>query len=421
SRYSPAAVCEGLDQVEAAPAPCVVMGKPVEIAATRNAMASKMTEEQKEEFMRENFNEVLKEILRVYWTKGGIVGKLAAVDDEGHPLPLCMGAKEADEMVDSPVYIRGDLKNPSDDAKRGVPALFGMNSAPADDGESGRLALAHWLTDVDHPLTARVMANRVWSHLFGAGLVQTTDNFDPNGEAPSHPQLLDYLAVCFRENGWSVKQLVREIVLSRTYRQSSAYREDYFNQDPDNRLIWRANKRRLDAESIRDSMLMVSGQLDQSPRPASLAAELRSHSVSLIGFNKSIPSDLDGSNYRSVYLPVFRDNLPDVLSLFDFAEPSLVVGNRDETNVPPQALYLMNSDFIHNRADALAKRITQNEAEHDARVVRAFEICFNRPPDPEELVMISQYFENASSADDIAKFSQFCQALLSSAEFRIAD
>lgn len=390
-------------------------------STARDAMATKMSAEDKEKMMRENFNEILKEVLRIYWTKGGLVGKLAAVDDDGNPLPLCMGAMEANEMIDSPVYIRGDLKHPTDEAKRGVPALFGMKPAAADDDQSGRLALAHWLTDADNPLTARVMANRIWSHLFGAGIVQTTDNFGPTGEAPSHPQLLDYLAVRFQENGWSVKQLVREIALSRAYRQSSTYRADHFNKDPDNRLIWRANKRRLDAESIRDSMLLVSGELDLSPRPASLAAELNRHSVSLVGFDKSIPADLDGSKYRSVYLPVLRDNLPDVLSLFDFAEPSLVVGNRDETNVPPQALYLMNSDFVLERADALAQRIIEDEQTLEARIQRAFEICFNRRPDPEEATIVSQFFKNTNDTDDIARFSQFCQALLSSAEFRIAD
>ena len=372
--------------------------------------------------MRQNFNDALREALRIYWSRGGLVGKLATMDDDGNPLPLCMGVLEAEEMTDSPVYYRGDLKNPGAEIKRKVPALFGMEAVlPADESQSGRLALARWLTHPQHPLTARVMANRVWGHLFGTGLVRTTDNFGRTGEAPSHAELLDYLAVQFRENGWSLKALVREIVLSRAYRQSSAYRENCFLADADNRLFWRANKRRLDAEVIRDAMLSVSGTLDLSPRPASLAAVVKHHSVSMIGFDKSVPPDLDGSTFRSVYLPVFREDLPEVLHQFDFAEPSLVVGSRDETNVPLQALYLMNSDFVQARSAAFAERLMQRHGSREERIQRAFQICFNRDPDPQERVMIVEYFASTDDADEATVTTRFCQSLLSSAEFRIAD
>jgi hypothetical protein len=153
----------------------------------------------------------------------------------------------------------------------------------------------------------------VWRHLFGAGLVRTVDNFGVSGEPPSHPELLDHLALKLMDGGWSVKALIREIVLSRTYRQASTFRADAFQRDPDNRLLWRMSKRRLDAEVIRDSMLAVSGQLDTTRRPGSLVAELDGQSVSLIGFNPKIPGDLDGSHRRSIYLPALRDYLPDVL------------------------------------------------------------------------------------------------------------
>jgi hypothetical protein len=375
-----------------------------------------------EKINRENFNDALREALRIYWSRGGLVGKLATVDDGGQPLPLCMGVLEAGEMGNSPLYYRGDLKNPGEEVKRGVPALFGMPAAPpADNNKSGRLALAHWLADAENPLTARVMANRVWGHLFGTGLVRTTDNFGHSGEAPSHPELLDYLAIQLRENGWSLKALVKQVVLSRAYRQNSDFRQESFLKDPDNRLVWRANKRRLDAEIIRDSMLAVSGKLDLSPRPGSLAAEVKSHSVSIIGFDPSIPSDLDGSNYRSVYLPVFRENLPDVLHLFDFAEPSFVVGDRDETNVPPQALYLMNSEFVLDQSTDFAKRLMQSGKSRDERIRRAFQICFNRDPDAGEMALVSEYFAHSGEVDEGTLTARFCQALLSSAEFRIAD
>ena len=292
-----------------------------------------------------------------------------------------------------------------------------------DESTSGRLALGHWLTAPDHPLTARVMVNRVWKHLFGTGLVRTLDNFGHTGEQPSHPELLDHLAIQFRDHGWSVKKLVREIVLSRTYRQNSVYRDHAFKLDPDNRLLWRANKRRLDAESIRDAMLAISASIDLSPRPALLAAEVKSHSVSIIGFDKSVPSDLDGTTRRSIYLPVFRENLPDVLNLFDFAEPSLVVGNRSETNVPIQALYLMNSDFVHEQAAAFAERImAANLPNRKSRIVHAFRLCFNRPPDSEELLLVENYFnQGGGNLDETVLTARFCQALFASPEFRIAD
>ena len=390
----------------------------------QDTMTAGMNEEQKKEFMRENFNEVLRMTLRDLWRRGGLEGKLATVDDEGELLPLCMGVEESEEMRDSPLYVRGDLKHPSDAVPRGIPALFGMEAvAPKNGDSSGRLALAHWLSDEANPLTARVMANRIWGHLFGAWLVSTPDNFGHSGALPSHPELLDYLAVRFQDGGWSVKGLVREIVLSRAYRQSSTYQKGAFQKDPENRLLWRANKRRLDAESIRDSMLAVAGTINLSPRPASLAAEVKTHSVSIIGFDKSIPSDLDGTTYRSIYLPVFRENLPDVLSLFDFAEPSLVVGKRAETNVPPQALYLMNSEFVYDQAKSFAARVMESgAADREARIHRAFQLCYNRDPDSTELAMSNRFFEQAEpgTEEDILT-TRFCQALFASPEFRIAD
>ncbi|MCB1229483.1 MAG: PSD1 domain-containing protein [Verrucomicrobiae bacterium] len=375
---------------------------------------------------QKHFNEMLREALRIIWTRGPIVGKLETVDAEGHALPLCMGVIEGEKMVDSPKYDRGEIGHPGEKVTRAVPAIFGLETEGPVPGEaSGRLELARWLTDPENPLTARVMVNRVWSHLFGAGLVNTVDDFGHTGAAPSHPELLDYLALRFRENGWSVKTLVREMVLSRTYRQSSGWRADCFEKDPDNRLLWRIPRRRLDAEEIRDSMLAVSGELDPSPRAGSLVAELSSQSVALIAFNQSLPDDLDGSLHRSIYLPVLRDRLPDVLKLFDFAEPSLVTGSRDTTNVPPQALYLMNSDFIRARAEGLAKRLKSDADDREGQIDRAFELCFNRAPTVEEKALVAGFFETpikgiAESEKDETLIA-FCQALLASADFRIAD
>ena len=361
------------------------------------------------------FHKLLTNTLRIYWTRGTVEGALETVDDQGRALPVCMGVQEAKRIVDSQLYDRGEIAHPVKAVARGFPAVIQVaGSVPK--AQSGRLELARWLTSRDHPLTARVMANRVWRHLFGAGIVRTVDNFGFSGERPSHPELLDHLAHKFMDGGWSVKALIKEVALSRTYRMASTYNERSFHQDPDNRLLWRANKRRLDAEVIRDSMLAVSGLLDISGRPGSLVTELSGQSVSLMGFNQSLPTDLDGSHRRSIYLPVIRDHLPDVLEQFDVANPNLVTGDRDVTNVPLQALYLLNGPFVQEQATALAKR---SQSAPD-RVTLAFQLCFNRPPDEKEAALSTQFLQN-TSADDLKLLAAFCQSLLASAEFRIAD
>lgn len=367
------------------------------------------------------FFKMLQTALRILWSRGGIEGQLETVDDQGRALPLCMGAMDAERIEDSPLYERGEIAHPVKVVPRAFPQVIPIrNATPPAQKQSGRLELAQWLTSREHPLTARVMANRVWRHLFGTGLVRTVDNFGFSGERPSHPELLDHLALKFTDGGWSVKALVREIVLSRTYREASTYRADVFEKDPDNRLLWRANKRRLDAEVIRDSMLAVSGLLDTSRRPGSLVADLDGQSVSLMGFNTKIPADLDGSHRRSVYLPVIRDHLPDVLEHFDVANPNLVTGDRDVTNVPLQALYLLNGPFVQEQAAALATRLTKEADTRDARLRRAFVLCFNRPPDDREFRLATAFFA-AGAADDSKLLAGFCQALLSGAEFRNVD
>ncbi|NLT69620.1 MAG: DUF1553 domain-containing protein [Verrucomicrobiaceae bacterium] len=374
--------------------------------------------------MQKTFNERLANALRIYWSRGPMVGKLETVDDEGNALPLCMGVLDAEELVDSPRYERGEINHPAGTVPRAIPAVFSLESEGAvPDDASGRLELARWVTDPKNPLTARVMVNRVWSHLFGEGLVETVDNFGPTGAAPSHPELLDYLAIRFQENGWSVKQLVREIVLSRTYRQASVWREDGYRKDPDNRLLWRHAKERLDAEVIRDAMLSVSGDINLSPRSGSLVAELKSQSVGILSLNKDVPDDLDGTTHRSVYLPILRDRMPDILRHFDFAEPSLVVGRRDTTNVPSQALYLMNSDFIRARAEGLARRIGRETSDPAEMIRLAFEICFNRSPDPVEADLTETYLKTPTDPDTGPEemFIRLCHALLASADFRVAD
>lgn len=371
----------------------------------------------------------IREILRVFWRSGAIEGQLKKVDEQGRALPLAIGAVDAEWIVDVPLLERGELGRPGPTIPRGFPAVFDLPDAPplpAD--QSGRLELARWLTRADHPLTARVFVNRVWRQVFGAGIVRTVDDFGQSGAAPTHPELLDHLARQFVAGGWSTKQLVRELVLSRTYRQASTYSPQSFETDPDNHLLWRMSKRRLDAEAIRDAMLAASGELDLARPPASLVGRvIGDRPIALIGLDKRLPPDLDGSVHRSVYLPVLRDRLPDVLSLFDFAEPSLVTGSRDTTNVPIQALYVMNSPFVAARATALARRLERETPDAEAFVERAFQRCFSRRPTPDEkqaaLVYLATAGRSAGSdqpGEDVVRVS-FCQALLATAEFRNTD
>ncbi|HSG68811.1 MAG TPA: DUF1553 domain-containing protein, partial [Planctomycetaceae bacterium] len=300
-----------------------------------------------------------------------------------------------------------------------LPEIFSVS-----DRASGRLELAQWITHPEHPLTSRVFVNRVWQKLFGAGLVRSVDNFGTTGDLPTHPQLLDTLAVEFVAEGWSLKQLVRKLVLSRTYRQASTYDRDSFLRDPDNRFLWRMPKRRLEAEAIRDAMLAVSGELDTSRPQGSLVGRvIGDQPISLIGLNKKLPTDLDGSLHRSVYLPVIRERLPDVLDLFDFAEPSLVTGVREQTNVPVQALYLMNGPFVQERAHALASRLLKTSDADSERVRNTFRLCFGRDPDETELQRSLEFLVEMTEAGDNAQlaWTSFCQSLLSTAEFRNID
>jgi hypothetical protein len=386
----------------------------------------------------------LTDALRIFWTSGGIKGQLDKVDEAGQALPLAMGVLDREETADAPLLERGEVGRPGKIVPRRFPRVIEINDAPAVPAHrSGRLELARWLTDPDHPLTARVMVNRVWRHLFGAGLVRTVDNFGFTGERPTHPELLDTLAVEFAANGWSLKKLIRELVLSRTYRQASTWQKEPFQSDPDNRLLWRASKRRLDAEAIRDAMLAASGELDEARPAGSLVPrQIGDKPISLIGLDPRLPADLDGSLHRSVYLPVLRDRLPDVLDLFDFAEPSLVTGDRETTNVPVQALYLMNSPFVQARAKGLSARLSKGSKSSEAQIQQAFELCFGRRPDHDELKKAAAFLEQSGKAGgksesddkpdndkpdndqpntDERSLEAFCQAILATAEFRNLD
>ncbi|MBI5801852.1 MAG: PSD1 domain-containing protein [Verrucomicrobia bacterium] len=320
--------------------------------------------------------------------------------------------------ADCPIYIRGELEEKGPVVPRGFVTVLGaLEPAKIAPGQSGRLELANWLTSPENPLTARVMANRVWQHLFGEGIVSTPDNFGATGERPTHPELLDYLANSLVANGWSVKKLVREVVLSRTYQLSSASDAKSFAADPDNNFLWRANQRRLDAESIRDGILAVSGRLSLEPATGSPLSSLEDTDLGRRG-RTAVNAD---SRHRSVYLPIIRDMLPEALDLFDFAEPSLVVAAREVTTVPSQALYMLNSPFIQENAAAFAKRFQGTSADPKERITAAYLTAFSRPATAAEIARGESYLkdraaERGSSTENA--LTTFCQALFASAEFR---
>lgn len=365
----------------------------------------------------------LRDALRIIWRTGAIDGQLEKVDADGGALPLAMGVLDADDIGGAPLLLRGEVNRPSTLISRAFPTAITVAQTPIiGPDQSGRLELAHWLTQPDHPLTSRVAVNRVWSHLFGTGLVATVDDFGSTGHPPSHEDLLDHLAMRFVRDGWSTKQLIRQVVLSRTYRQVSTFDADAFQVDPENRLLWRISKRRIEAEAMRDAMLSISGELDLNRPDGSLVGRtIGDRPISLVGLDKRLPRDLDGAVHRSVYLPVLRDRLPDVLEVFDFAQPSLVTGKRETTNVPTQALYLMNSDFVHDRASAMAKRLRSETESDQAFVETAFQYCYGRSPTKHESTRVREFLKRGKIEDKFQRTVSCCQALLSTAEFRVLD
>lgn len=328
--------------------------------------------------------------------------------------PECMGVQEG-APTDARVLTRGEVDQPTDAVPRGFVQVLSTKAPPTIPADaSGRVQLADWLASRDNPQTARVMVNRVWSHLFGQGLVRTPDNFGATGEKPANPALLDALAVKFMgQQAWSVKELIRSIVLSRAYQLGSAHDSAANEVDPDNRLIWRQAPRRLDAEAIRDAMLAASGQLDLTPDQSSYVATVGDAYVGR-GVKPESFTEYQSSK-RSAYLPIVRDCVPEVLDLFDFAEPSLVVAARDVTNVPSQALYLMNNEFVREQSAALAKRVLAGKPEAAQRIDLAYQLTLGRAATPEESERAQRYV--AEHGSDLG-WTTFCQALFACAEFR---
>ncbi|NBS32168.1 MAG: DUF1553 domain-containing protein [Planctomycetia bacterium] len=337
--------------------------------------------------------------------------------------PVAMGARDRKQPADSKINIQGESKKLGEQVQRGFLAALQPPTTPEfaiSHRESGRLQLARWLTSTARPVTARVLVNRVWQHLFGRGLVGTPNDFGVYGERPSHPALLDHLAARFIDEGWSLKQLIRIVTTSRTYRLTSRDTPDRVAADPDNRLLSRHLRRRLDAESLRDAMLAASGQLDRSPGKGSIIQH-RDILVNLAG-NLHEPS-----NRRSVYLCYLRGSPPPSLAAFDLPDFSEPIGQRDVATVPGQALHLFNNRFVLNQAEHLARRVYALAADDNDRIRLAFRAVFSRDPDSIEQgqsrAVLNRLVATLPASDDANEqaWTGLCQALLMSSEFRYID
>ena len=298
----------------------------------------------------------------------------------------------------------------------------GPNRKPFTDG-SGRLELAKWLADPNHPLTARVIVNRIWQYHFGEGLVRTPNNFGKLGEAPTHPELLDYLAKWFVDGGWSIKKMHRLLMLSSAYQMSSQITKQQMEGDPANRLFSRFNRRRLDVEEIRDGLLAIDGSIDLT-----MGGTLQSgfgtdgeNSEDRLSINPST------SKRRTVYLPLRRSNLPSLLNLFDFGDATTPSEGRAGTNVAPQALFMMNSKFIADRSRELARKLAAADADDRRRIIDAYLWMLDRKPTEEEtqdmLKYMHAYDPKAARSPDSpwSAWQSLCRILISSNEFIYVD
>ena len=412
--------------------------------------------------------------------------KLAIVDANGNPRSYCMGVQEKNPPKNARLLVRGEIDQAAQEVSRGFPQVLCSTPIEIPSRKSGRLDLARWIGSDQNTLTARVMVNRIWQQLIGKGLVTSTDNFGVTGTRPSHPELLDHLAIKFVESGWSVKSMVRYITTSRVYRMQTTFQQTAHEADSENSLLWRANPRRLEAEQIRDAILWASGELDlKRPRGSEVAkagftrirngvlgdpretlkqalaqanqARSRDQRASYAngrGFFNQRSSmgrrdggmsggqqrmgeliaaatdkmtnrlDMNEAKFRSVYLPIVRDEIPRSLEVFDFADANATIGKRESSSTPNQALFMMNNPFVIQQAIAFAERLKAHSLRPKDQVEHAFLLAYGRMPSSEERSASSQflreYYALGGSAN-LKPIEAFCQSLFASSEFRFID
>jgi len=331
-------------------------------------------------------------------------------------VPMACAVKEGQTM-DQKIFVRGDYHNPGEPVERTVPAILAIN-APALPVKtaSGRLELADWLMDPRNPLPARVMVNRIWQGHFGDGIVRTPDNFGRLGDRPSNPELLDYLAKSFQENGWSIKKLHRAIMLSKTYQMSAAFDEETKHKDPENRLMSHFPRQRLSIEEIRDSYLALGGDLDLTmggtlDPGVGTDGETSANRISM---------NPEKTNRRSIYLPLRRSNLPTLYTLFDFGDAATPDGKRSSTTVATQALFVMNSPLVMREARSLALAVLK-ESTGKKRMEELYLRVLDRRPDAREIDQGLTYVQNLrqkwNAIDEEKAWTSLTHALMASNEF----
>ena len=345
---------------------------------------------------------------------------LAKLEKDAPELPSTMGVTDSTNVVKTlPVHIRGSHLSLGKPVPRGFPQVMQVASLRSEmpEKQSGRLELAQWLASPQHPLTARVMVNRIWRWHFGQGLVASTDNFGILGERPSHPELLDWLARKFIAEGWSVKAMHRLIMASAAYQRATKPAADARRSvvDSENRLLSHFPIRRLEAEEVRDSVLFVAGALERTMGGKTIPVKNRE-----FFFNHT---SKDATTYdsprRALYLPVVRNNVYDLFEQFDFPDPAVPNGNRNATVVAPQALLMLNSDLVGKAAEKFAASLLASASDDVRRIELAYQKAYARPPTAKELARAKKFLTDfkPDSAASPSAWAVFCQSLLAANEF----
>lgn len=340
-------------------------------------------------------------------------------------LPRAMGVRDSGSAADLPIHVRGSHWTLGEKVpRRFLRVISGENQPPIGSQSSGRLELAQWLTTKDHPLTGRVMVNRIWRWHFGRGIVPSVDNFGRLGEKPLNQPLLDWLALRFVEDGWSIKAMHRLILLSNTYQMSSEFNQQAAEVDPENTLLWRANRQRLEAEEIRDAIMAVSGRLELT-----MGGSLMNYKDRQYVANTSRRGDIDyDRTIRAVYIPVIRSSMYEVFRAFDLPDPSTPNGDRDSTVVAPQALFMMNGSVVLRHSRKMAESLlAQTNLDDAGRIRDAYERALARPPSASEIdraltfvAQVERALRGRQSNDTerrVLAWQSFCKALMGSNEF----
>jgi hypothetical protein len=330
-----------------------------------------------------------------------------------NPTPI-MCVKDSDRPSNAKIMVRGDVNQLGEEVPRSLPTIFQPNNPnPNNDKTSGRTELAIWIADKNNPLTHRVYINRIWKILLGAGIIDSFDNFGNLGGKPKNILLLNYVAQKFIEKNYSTKQIIKEIVLSDTYRRSSVFNIENYTIDPDNNYLWRMNEKRLQAENIRDTLLYLSNELDPVQKNHSWTFNNDKRRI-----DGKINNEINISKYRSIYLPSPRDIDIEALDIFDRPDNNLLSADRNETTVPIQALYLMNNNQILNHCDSVAKQLSlsHKDKSDDEKIQYLYLKYLNRNPELNELNLIKQYIE---VSDKNKVYVNIVHALILTGEFRV--